>query len=245
MSLKILTVDDSKMIRTIIKKALKPYDCQLFEAENGVEGLTQTLNHKPDLIILDITMPVMTGMEMIAKLKSDPATKPIPVLMLTAEASKENVMEILKMGAAGYMLKPFKGEDFVDRIQKIVPLNPKEAAVVSKYFSADGEFEILRLPDKVDRGVASEIEEDVKAHLNKMKDAGRTLLVLDLGGNTEVTVSLIKVVLFVIRFCRSMQIRCSVAGTDAISRELKEVEETRQVTIHLDLWAAKDVLTNS
>ena len=98
MAYKILTVDDSKTIRMIVKKAFSPYNCELFEGENGVEGLAIANKEKPDLIILDITMPVMTGIEMLAKLKSEKDLKAIPVIMLTAESGKENVMKIVKMG---------------------------------------------------------------------------------------------------------------------------------------------------
>ena len=71
MALKVLTVDDSKTIRMIVKKAFQPYNCVVFEAENGVEGLAAATKEKPGLIILDITMPVMTGIEMLDRLKGD------------------------------------------------------------------------------------------------------------------------------------------------------------------------------
>jgi CheY-like chemotaxis protein len=110
MAYKILTVDDSKTIRMIVKKAFSPFNCELFEGENGVEGLAIANKEKPDLIILDITMPVMTGIEMLAKLKSEKDLKAIPVIMLTAESGKENVMKIVKMGVRDYVVKPFKGD---------------------------------------------------------------------------------------------------------------------------------------
>mgnify|MGYP006289855785 CR=1 FL=1 len=245
MPIKILTVDDSKLIRTIVKKALKPYDCELFEAENGVEGLNLTLNHNPDIIILDVTMPVMTGMEMISKLKSDPATKDIPVLMLTAEAGKEIVMEILKKGAAGYMLKPFKAEVFIEKIQGIVSLKEKQETAAGKYFTSDGDLEVLHVPDKVDRAVATEIEESTKEHLKTMCDAGRSLLILNLGTNSEVTVSLIKIILSVMKLCSGMKVHVSVNGSAAISQELKEVEETRHLEICQDLAKAREMLLSA
>ena len=98
MSHKILTVDDSRTIRMIVKKAFQQYDCNIVEAENGMEGLALAAKEKPDLIILDITMPVMTGIEMLGKLKEDPELKDIPVIMLTAESGRDNVMGIVKMG---------------------------------------------------------------------------------------------------------------------------------------------------
>ena len=73
MRYKILTVDDSKTVRIIVKKAFKTFDCDIIEAANGVEGLASASKETPDLILLDITMPVMDGVEMLTKLKSDPA----------------------------------------------------------------------------------------------------------------------------------------------------------------------------
>ncbi len=126
MAYKILTVDDSKTIRMIVKKAFKPYNCELFEGENGVEGLAIAAKEMPDLIILDITMPVMTGIEMLGKLKAESDLKEIPVIMLTAESGKENVMQIVKMGVKDYIVKPFKGEQLIERAKNILKLRPVE-----------------------------------------------------------------------------------------------------------------------
>ncbi len=71
MSLKILSVDDSRTIRLIVGRALRPYDCLLCEAANGEEGLAAAAREKPDLILLDVTMPVMDGVTMLTKLKED------------------------------------------------------------------------------------------------------------------------------------------------------------------------------
>ena len=125
MALKVLTVDDSKTIRMIVKKAFKDYDCDMFEAENGFEGLATAAKEKPDLIVLDITMPVMNGIEMLAKLKEKADLKSISVIMLTAESGKDNVMQIAKMGVKDYMVKPFNGQDLIDRVEKIIKLPPK------------------------------------------------------------------------------------------------------------------------
>ncbi|MEJ2638393.1 MAG: response regulator [Desulfosarcinaceae bacterium] len=125
MAYKILTVDDSKTIRMIVKKAFSQYNCDLYEAENGVEGLALANKEIPDLIILDITMPVMTGIEMLEKLKAEKELKDIPVIMLTAESGKENVMKIVKMGVKDYIVKPFKGEQLVERAKGVLKLAPK------------------------------------------------------------------------------------------------------------------------
>lgn len=126
MAYKILTVDDSKTIRMIVKEAFSSYNCELFEGENGLEGLAVAKKEKPDLIILDITMPVMNGIDMLSKLKVEKELKDIPVIMLTAESGKENVMKIVKMGVRDYVVKPFKGEQLLDRAKAILKLVPKE-----------------------------------------------------------------------------------------------------------------------
>ena len=71
-------------------------------------------------------MPVMTGIEMLGKLKAESELKDIPVIMLTAESGKENVMQIVKMGVKDYIVKPFKGEQLIERAKNILKLRPVE-----------------------------------------------------------------------------------------------------------------------
>lgn len=124
MRYKVLTVDDSKTVRIIVKKAFKTYDCEVIEAGNGVEGLAVAAKENPDLILLDVTMPVMDGVEMLTKLKADPALKGIPVLMLTAEGGRDNVLKIAKIGVRDYLVKPFKEEVLVEKCSRIIDLKP-------------------------------------------------------------------------------------------------------------------------
>lgn len=147
MSIKILTVDDSKTIRMIIAKAFKPFDCDVLEASNGVEGLALAAREKPHIIILDLTMPVMDGYEALTKLKSDPDLKGIPVVMLTAESGRENVLRIAKQGVRDYLVKPFKEELIVERVSRIIDLKPK-GTVVTKAKRFDDPLSILVVDDK-------------------------------------------------------------------------------------------------
>lgn len=121
---KILTVDDSKTVRIIVRKAFKPYDCEILEASNGVEGLAIAAKDTPDLILLDVTMPVMDGVEMLTKLKSDPQLKGIPVVMLTAEGGRDNVLKIAKIGIRDYLVKPFKEEILIEKAGRVIELKP-------------------------------------------------------------------------------------------------------------------------
>lgn len=144
---KILTVDDSKTIRMIISRAFKPFACQIFEAADGLEGLSVVNREKPDIILLDFTMPVMDGLEMLTKLKSTPEFQSIPVVMLTAESGRENVIRIAKLGVRDYLIKPFKEEQIVERVGRIVDLKTKSdaPAKVKRY---DEPLNILVVDDK-------------------------------------------------------------------------------------------------
>lgn len=124
MRYKVLTVDDSKTVRIIVKRAFKPYDCEIFEAANGVEGLAIAAKENPDLILLDVTMPVMDGVEMLTKLKSDAALKSIPVIMLTAEGGRDHVLRIAKIGVRDYLAKPFKEGQLLEKCSRVIQLKP-------------------------------------------------------------------------------------------------------------------------
>jgi two-component system cell cycle response regulator len=128
---KILSVDDSRMIHTLINKGFAPYDVQMVFASNGAEGLEVAAREMPDVILLDVTMPVMDGIECLTKLKADSSLKDIPVIMLTAEAGKENVLKIAKMGVRDYIVKPFTEAAVLDRVSRIVDLKPKSGAPVA------------------------------------------------------------------------------------------------------------------
>jgi two-component system cell cycle response regulator len=147
MSVKILTVDDSKTIRLIVAKAFKPFDCMVLEADNGVVGLAVASREKPDIILLDYTMPVMDGFEVLARLRSDPDLKATPVIMLTAEAGRETVIRIAQLGVRDYLIKPFKGELLVERVGRVVDLKSK-AAAEKKNKRFDDPIAVLVVDDK-------------------------------------------------------------------------------------------------
>ena len=244
MTVKVLTVDDSKTIRMIVKKAFKAYDCELFEAENGEEGLSAADKNKPDLIVLDITMPVMNGVEMLGKLKSEASLKDIPVIMLTAESGKDNVLQIVKMGVKDYMVKPFKGDQLIERAEKIVQLEPKQAStsktgVIEKCFSVDGDAQILALPDKITRPVILEIETYMKDKVKEMTDSGFDKLILDLSKLPEINVLPIKAIILVIESCQKSKINLRVVGRQALSGGLKGFAETDKLSLYASISEAK------
>jgi len=122
MPITILSVDDSKMVRMLVTKAFKKFDCRVLEASNGLEGMAIAAQEKPDLILLDFTMPVMDGMEMLDMLRNHDDLKTVPVVMLTAERSRDMLAEFAKKGVRDYLVKPFREQEIVERVGRIVPL---------------------------------------------------------------------------------------------------------------------------
>jgi DNA-binding response OmpR family regulator len=245
MTLKVLAVDDSKTIRKIVSKAFSTYDCEVLEAENGIEGLSIASHEKPDLIVLDITMPVMNGVEMLGKLKGQPDLKDIPVIMLTAESGKENVMQIVKMGVRDYMVKPFKGEQLIERVMKILTLQPKESVETasalpsSPYFSIVEDIQIVSLPEKTDRAMLMEIEGDFNQTLKAMANAGRSKLILDSRKVKEINMLVIKFVLSVVQSCQKSKIHLRIVGSEALGNELKGFQETSGFSVNTSVEEAK------
>jgi len=113
--MKILVVEDEANIRHILKYNLELDGHSVVLAENGQQALEQ-MSEKPELVLLDLMMPVMDGLETCKKLKADPATKNIPVFMLTAKSQIRDIEEAFRVGADDYLTKPFDPDALSDRI---------------------------------------------------------------------------------------------------------------------------------
>ena len=125
MSTKILTVDDSKMVRMIVANTFKPYDCEVLGAGDGGEGVEVAIKEQPHLIFLDITMPVLDGLQTLQKIRATPEIAGIPVVMLTAKSDGQRLSAADALKVSGYIPKPFKPEQLIELTAKIVPLNPR------------------------------------------------------------------------------------------------------------------------
>jgi two-component system, chemotaxis family, chemotaxis protein CheY len=119
--LKFLIVDDFSTMRRIVRGLLKEMGCSnAEEAEDGAVALGMLKAQAFDFVVCDINMPNMNGFELLKAAKADAALKHIPILMVTAEARKEDIVLAAQSGAAGYIVKPFTKATLEEKVQKIL-----------------------------------------------------------------------------------------------------------------------------
>jgi two-component system chemotaxis response regulator CheY len=119
--MRFLIVDDFSTMRRIVRGLLKESGYNnADEAEDGAAALQKLKNEKFDFVVSDINMPNMNGFELLAQIKADENLKHLPVLMVTAEARKEDIVLAAQNGAAGYIVKPFTKATLEEKVQKIM-----------------------------------------------------------------------------------------------------------------------------
>lgn len=119
-NIKFLIVDDMSTMRRIVRSILKEIGFDnVEEAEDGVDGLNKLRSGKFDFVISDWNMPNMDGLEMLKAIRADDTLKSLPVMLVTAEAKKENIIEAAKAGASGYVVKPFTAAVLEEKMNKI------------------------------------------------------------------------------------------------------------------------------
>ena len=127
MTRKILTCDDEKHIVRLIQVNLERQGYEVITAYNGVECLEKVKEDRPDLIVLDVMMPEMTGFEVLEKLKNDPETESIPVIMLTARAQDSDVLRGWQSGVECYLTKPFNPMELIAFVKRIFSMEDGNA----------------------------------------------------------------------------------------------------------------------
>jgi two-component system, chemotaxis family, chemotaxis protein CheY len=119
--LRFLVVDDFSTMRRIVRNLLKESGyAEADEAEDGVIALSKLRASKFDFVVSDINMPNMNGFQLLAEIKKDEKLKHLPVLMVTAEARKEDIVAAAQQGAAGYIVKPFTKATLEDKLNNIL-----------------------------------------------------------------------------------------------------------------------------
>jgi len=117
---KILVAEDERDIRELIGFTLRFAGFEVVLAANGIEAIERAPQEQPDLIMLDVRMPKMTGYEACRRLKENPATSEIPIVFLSAKGQEGEIKEGLNSGAVEYIVKPFAPDDLTDQVKDIL-----------------------------------------------------------------------------------------------------------------------------
>lgn len=117
---KILVVDDEPHIVKLITFSLSKHGFDVVTAGDGQRALEVAAAEEPDLILMDVMMPIMTGFETVKRLKADPVTADIPVVMLSAKSQVYEIAEGMESGATDYICKPFTPKDLVDKVSAVL-----------------------------------------------------------------------------------------------------------------------------
>ncbi len=115
---KILMVEDEAPVRELVKSLAEARGYTFFEAPDGQKGVEAAKKHHPDIILMDVNMPKMTGFQALEKLKSDKKTQNIPVIMLTTRDTQEDMSQGMELYADKYIPKPFNSEHLFEEIRK-------------------------------------------------------------------------------------------------------------------------------
>ncbi len=120
----ILVIDDSKAVRIIAAKVLSRFDCSVDEASNGFNGLFAMERTLPNLLLLDVSMPIMDGFEMLTMLKSHAQLRLVPVIMLTSSTDHKVLPEIIALGVNAQLRKPFSDDALISTVRTVITLKP-------------------------------------------------------------------------------------------------------------------------
>ena len=120
MGKRIMTVDDSASIRMMVGFTLREAGFDVFEAEDGVDALEKLDGSQVHMVIADVNMPNMDGIELVRRIRSNPEYRFTPVIMLTTESQEERKQEGKAAGATGWIVNPFKPQQLLDVIRKVL-----------------------------------------------------------------------------------------------------------------------------
>jgi len=114
-----MIVDDQAVIRDRLRALFEDEDLRVSDASDGAEAVQKAQREKPNLIILDLSMPVMNGLDFVRAIRAKDSTKQVPVLMVTTNAAQDDILEALKAGVNDYVVKPFTPDVIKAKVQAV------------------------------------------------------------------------------------------------------------------------------
>lgn len=126
MAYRVLVVDDDPMVTRLVRINLELEDFEVEEAWDGKTAMRMMRENRPDLLVLDIMMPQMDGWEILKLVREDEQLRDLPVVVLTAKVQEEDIARGWRMGADGYIVKPFNPVILADALRKVLEATPEE-----------------------------------------------------------------------------------------------------------------------
>ena len=159
----ILIVDDNRDLRGYLRRVLNQAGYSVISAHNGAHGYTQAQGHRPDLIITDLMMPKVSGLDLIAMIRKNEQLSGIPIILLTAKANEETRIEGTEMGADGYLAKPFNDRELLAEVRNLLALknNEKRVAQLNLYLT-ESVLKRFLPPSLVSKAATGELSLDLR-----------------------------------------------------------------------------------
>jgi CheY-like chemotaxis protein len=184
----ILVVDDQTNVRNILEFNLKRRGFEVLSAQDGLAAITMATNRLPNLILLDIMMPGIDGFQVLEKMRSDPKTAAIPVLVVSAKGTENDILRAMKLGAKDYIVKPFNLEQLMQKAFRLIEGAPAAGKDTAEDFSAPAGPVPWPTWTVVTVGPQYPPDDDALiAHLVRLAEAGARGVILELEGTGDIS----------------------------------------------------------
>jgi len=180
---KILIVDDNRDLRGYLRRILNQAGYTVVSAHNGAHGYAQAQEHRPDLIVTDLMMPQVSGLDLIAMIRADEQLSGIPIILLTAKANEETRVEGTEMGADGYLAKPFNDRELLAEVRNLLALKNNERRVAQlNLYLTESVLKRFLPPSLVAKAATGELSLDLRPEPKMI-----TVLFTDIVGFTSLS----------------------------------------------------------
>ena len=180
---KILIVDDNRDLRGYLRRILNQAGYSVVSAHNGAHGYAQAQEHRPDLIVTDLMMPQVSGLDLIAMIRADGQLSGIPIILLTAKANEETRIEGTEMGADGYLAKPFNDRELLAEVRNLLALKTNERRVAQlNLYLTESVLKRFLPPSLVAKAATGELSLDLRPEPKMI-----TVLFTDIVGFTSLS----------------------------------------------------------
>ncbi len=245
----ILIVDDVPKNIQVLGALLNKFECELAVAMNGQQALDTVSKIKPDLILLDVMMPVMDGHEVCRRLKQSNDTKDIPVIFITAKSETEDIIAGFELGAVDYITKPFIGSELLARVKTHLALKKAQEALREEVGAKNKFFSIISHDLRGSFGIILSFVQIIKENREFLSDEELNELLDDIGKTSKNTLDLLENLL---EWARSQTGRINYSPANLYLNDLaseiifsmQEIALNKEITITSEIDLEKTVFAD-